>query len=47
MNKKKHHKRELFFVEDLVEKKTIAVLGKKKIAIDYLTINEQKHKFAD
>ena len=36
------HDRELFFVEDFVEKKTIALLGKKKIAIDWITINEQK-----
>ena len=34
--------RELFFVEDFVEKKTIALLGKKKIAIDLSDINEQK-----
>ena len=34
--------RKLFFVEDFVEKKTIALLGKKKIAIDWITINEQK-----
>ena len=34
--------RKLFFEQDSIEKKTITLLGKKKIAIDWKTINEQK-----
>ena len=38
-------KRKLFSEQDSVEKNTIALLGKKKIAIDWISINEQKYRF--